>query len=79
MSFYEVTKKAEGADYLITRSCAFSCGKVTEGLVAPQDLWDYEHQIGRKRFAQDAFPYLSADQREALFISGVCGPCYDGM
>jgi hypothetical protein len=27
---------------------------------------------------QNAFPYLSADQRE-LFITGFCGKCYDNL
>ena len=27
---------------------------------------------------QDAMPYLTSGERE-LFISGVCGPCYDKL
>ena len=27
---------------------------------------------------QNAMPYLSADEREVL-ISGMCGPCFDGV
>jgi hypothetical protein len=30
------------------------------------------------KLAQDAFPYLSADERE-LLISGVCGKCFEEM
>jgi hypothetical protein len=29
-------------------------------------------------YVQNAFPYLSADEREIL-ISGMCGKCYDKM
>jgi hypothetical protein len=32
----------------------------------------------RGGYAQDVFPYLSADQREFL-ISGICGKCWDEM
>jgi hypothetical protein len=38
---------------------------------------DYNQWQGGK-LVQDAFPYLSADEREIL-ISGTCGPCFDAM
>lgn len=28
---------------------------------------------------QDAFPYLTADEREMHFLSGICGKCFDSM
>lgn len=45
------------------------CGKVTEILVEVNDYVDW--QCGK--LAQDAFPYLSANEREML-ISGICVP-----
>ena len=43
------------------------------------DMWvedeDYKEWLNGK-MCQDAFPYLSADDRE-LLISGTCGKCFD--
>ena len=36
--------------------------------------WD----MGRGAFVQEAFPELSADDRE-LLVSGICGPCFDAI
>jgi hypothetical protein len=38
---------------------------------------DYDEWT-RGKHAQNAFPYLTADERE-LLISGTCGPCFDSM
>ena len=38
---------------------------------------DY-NQWQNGKLIQDAFPYLSVDEREIL-ISGTCGPCFDAM
>jgi hypothetical protein len=46
----------------------------------------YRFTIGEKELAawidgahiQNAIPYLSPDERE-LFISGLCGPCFDRL
>lgn len=51
------------------------CGKQVNVEVNQEDLQAYES--GEKR-VQDAFPYLSPDERE-LFISGICGECFDKM
>jgi hypothetical protein len=41
---------------------------------------DYNYQMWHNRQAsvQDAFPMLTADEREIL-ISGICGKCFDGI
>lgn len=39
---------------------------------------DYEAWENGEFLIQDAFPYLSADEREVL-ISGMCGPCFDKL
>lgn len=38
------------------------------------ELW----RTGQIKYVQDAFPYLTPDQRE-LMISRTCGPCFDRM
>ena len=54
--------------------CPF-CGRVSEVDVYEEDY--YAWNSGNK-LVQDAFPYLSADEREML-ISGICPSCWDSM
>lgn len=60
--------------YHVTNPCV-SCGHVTKADVQGPDLFQYRQGA----MAQVAFPYLSATQREALFISGICGFCWDNL
>lgn len=53
--------------------CPF-CGKAHEVEVNEMDYLDWQDGM----HAQDAFPYLSAEDREML-ISGICPDCWDGM
>lgn len=53
--------------------CPF-CDHAHEVKVNEVDFFDW---LGGT-IAQDAFPYLSADEREML-ISGICGDCWDKM
>ena len=53
--------------------CPF-CGHVNKVKVNAADFWDWNDG----KLAQDAFPYLSADEREML-ISGICSTCWDNM
>lgn len=39
---------------------------------------DYHDFAFGGKHAQDAFPYLSAQEREML-ISGICGACWDNL
>ena len=55
---------------IITR-CPF-CGHAHEVEVNEMDYWDWEDGM----CAQDAFPYLSADEREML-ITGICPTCWE--
>lgn len=58
--------------FVINTTCPF-CGKTTPvqiRRVADYNAW----QNGA--LAQDAFPYLSADEREML-ISGICPKCWE--
>ena len=57
----------------LTTTCPF-CGQTHEVLVYEDDFFAWQ---GGK-CAQDAFPYLSADDREML-ISGICPKCWDSM
>jgi hypothetical protein len=58
-------------EYLIVRDCSF-CGKGAVTVVPAQGLWDWEHG----KFAQDAFPDLTADQREQV-MTGTHSECWD--
>lgn len=57
----------------LTTTCPF-CGQTHEVLVYEDDFFAWQ---GGK-CAQDAFPYLSANERE-LLISGICPTCWDKM
>ena len=57
---------------VITR-CPF-CGRSNEVEVNEMDYLDWDD--GMK--VQDAFPYLTASEREML-ISGICPTCWDAM
>ena len=57
----------------VVTSCPF-CGHAHEVEVNEADYWDWQDGV----LAQDAFPYLSADEREML-ISGICPKCWDEM
>jgi hypothetical protein len=50
------------------------CGE-TSVLYATNGQWSAWKQ---GKFAQDAFPHMTADQRE-LLISNTCGKCFDDM
>lgn len=55
----------------VVTQCPF-CGRGNEVEVNETDYWDWEDGM----LAQDAFPYLSAGEREML-ISGCCPTCQD--
>ena len=55
---------------VITR-CPF-CGRANEVEVNEDDYFDWDDG----KHAQDAFPYLSANEREML-ISGICPTCWE--
>ena len=67
------TENYEDGTYTATVRCA--CGAVVSATVDGADLFKYRQGA----YVQDAFPYLSADAREALFISGICGTCWDNL
>jgi len=56
----------------LTKQCIF-CGKIVLINVNRSDLQDYQNS---GKLIQNAFPYLTADERE-IMISGVCGECFD--
>lgn len=57
----------------VVTSCPM-CGHANEVEVNEADYWDWDDGM----LAQDAFPYLSADEREML-ISGICPTCWNKM
>lgn len=56
-------------DIIIANQCPL-CGRVHEVAVDFMDFMDWQDG----KLAQDAFPYLSAEEREQL-ISGFCPDC----
>ena len=57
----------------VVTQCPF-CGRANEVAVNEEDYWAWDDG----ELAQVAFPYLSANEREAL-ISGICPTCWDKM
>ena len=57
----------------VVTTCPF-CGRANEVEVNHLDYLDWQDG----ELAQDAFPYLSANEREML-ISGCCSRCWDKM
>lgn len=58
-------------EYIIQTICPF-CHHVHDVGVNELDFWDWEDGA----LVQDAFPYLSANEREML-ISGICPDCWN--
>lgn len=58
-------------EYLIVRDCPL-CGQGCSTVVPSQGLWDWEHG----KFVQEAFPNLSADDREQV-MTGTHPWCWD--
>jgi len=57
----------------VITTCPF-CGHANEVEVNEMDYLDWQDGM----LAQDAFPYLSPDERETL-ISGICPTCWAKM
>jgi len=68
---YVVLSGEEFGTYIIVRDCP-SCGLEARTVVPGQGLWDWEHGA----FVQNAFPTLTADEREQI-TSGFHGKCWD--
>lgn len=60
-------------DLEILCECPF-CGKVNSVMVVADDYAAYLEGM----LIQDAFPYLSADERE-LIMTGICPACWNDM
>ena len=60
--------------YRVESDC-FECGGTTVAQIDGTDLFRYR----QGDYVQDAFPTLTPEQREALFISGICSVCWDKM
>lgn len=54
----------------IITTCPF-CGHANEIAVNEADYWDWQDGA----LVQNAFPYLTADEREML-VSGICPKCW---
>lgn len=52
-----------------------TCSTVYDIVVEAQDYYDWARGA---KYLQDAFPYLTADERE-LLLSHTCGPCFNAM
>ena len=58
----------------ITTRCP-ECGKIHKVTV---EQTDYDDFTQRHKHPQDAFPYLSASERE-LLITGICDKCWNKL
>jgi len=65
--------KENKKEYIIVTVCPF-CGHINEIGVNEDDYWDWQDG----ELVQNAFPYLSADEREVL-ISGLCYDCQSDL
>ena len=59
--------------YTVSATC--DCGNVTTARVPGPSVFAWRQGA----FVQRAFPMLSNDEREALFVTGTCAPCWDSM
>jgi hypothetical protein len=59
--------------YTVSSTCA--CGSTTTARVPGPSVFAWRQGA----FVQTAFPMLSNDEREALFVSGTCGECWERM
>lgn len=66
-------KRINYKEVSIVTKCPF-CGRANFVEVNENDYLDWQDG----ELAQNAFPYLSADEREML-ISGICPTCWNGM
>lgn len=67
------TQNYENDTYTASQECA--CGNTTTATVQGPDLFKFRQGA----HVQSAFPYLTDAEREALFITGICGVCWDAM
>lgn len=67
-----IVKKIGGEPHHILKSSCVYCGKRTE--VEIKSFKDYANWQENGMLCQQAFPYLSATERETL-ISGLCPAC----
>ena len=58
----------------LSRSCP-NCGKICSVQVHEKDLLKWKAGM----LVQNAFPYLTADEREVIFLSGFCNKCWDSL
>lgn len=58
-------------EIIIITACPF-CGHANEVAVNEADYWDWQDGA----LVQDAFLYLTADEREML-VSGICPTCWE--
>ena len=66
-------KRINYKEVCVVTACPF-CGRGNEVEVNEDDYDDWQDG----KLVQDAFPYLSANEREML-ISGICPKCWDNM
>ena len=70
--YYNLLPVELGADVDSVWIQCRDCKEETGLVVRRADLADFR---AKKKFIQDAFPYLDRDDRE-LFLTAICGKCY---
>ena len=66
-----IVAKTDDNHYMLSRACS-DCNSIFHLKVKTQDYYNWN----RGQFAQHAFPYLNAAERD-LLITGFCGACMD--
>lgn len=70
-----MTNFVDNLDGTVTVSRLCGCGEKTIAIVTNVELVAYKNGA----FVQQAFPSLTAEQRESLFMSGMCATCWDNL
>lgn len=65
--------KENKKDYMVITVCPI-CKHINLTFVNAEDYWSWQEG----ELVQNAFPYLSANEREAL-KTGICAECWDKM
>lgn len=60
--------------YTLTETC-IECGKDSSVVVQGPDLFNWNNGAA----VQVAFPYLTASERELMFMSHICGTCWENL
>jgi len=73
MRNFQFSMLMDGDNLVVLRNC-IECNKVAAINATKEQMSEY---FSGESFIQDIFPNVSSDDREQLFLSGLCGECWD--